>query len=1224
MLVGISARSQTFCNDAPLGNASARTLNHVKGFLKADSGLIAPQVLTTYPACWSPVAQIAYNPIDSALYYHNVASWVKLLTAATGSGTVTSVTVNSLSPLFTSTTSNPTTTPVTAFSLTPASSYSFFSNFTGSTAPPNFFQPTGTPSSTTFFRGDGTWSSPVGSVFAISGSTGVLATPNPIVSTGILQIDSSIVVKWDDTLAGNRWLVTPNYLASFGYGTGTVTSVTAGAGLSGSPNPIISTGTISMPNVGTPGTYGDASHIPAITTDAQGRVSAVSTFTFSTTPSGPAGGDLTGTYPNPTLTTSGVTAGTYGSATAIPIVTVDAKGRATTISTVMPTPALPALTNDFFWVGNSSNVATAVQMSGDATLSNIGAITLATVVATATVGDVSHIPTITYDAKGRVTATSVSTFTATPSGPAGGDLTGSYPNPTLTTSGVAAGTYGSATAIPIVTVDAKGRATTVTTVTPTAALPSLTNDFFWVGNASNVATAVQMSGDATLSNVGAITLSTVVATATVGDATHIPTITYDAKGRVIATSVSTFTATPSGPAGGDLQGAYPNPTLITANASPGTFGSSTAIPVVTVDANGRATTITTVNNAPAAASITGTLSVVHGGTGAGVTTTINATSINYGLVNTITASANTLTTTSLNPLVVNSSLVKVGAITTGTWTATPINLSLYASGTLQPAQFPALTGDITTTAGSLATTLKNTGTAGTYGSATQVPVFTTDAQGRVTSVTNTAITAGTVTSIATASPITGGPITSTGTIGLDETVAYTWSGLHTFTNTNGIYVLQNGVTALSGLTNVLADFEASTNNFAQVNIRNQSSGTGASGDLIITADNGTNTTHYIDMGVNSSGFSDVTFTVAGVDDGYFYSQTDNLYLGTQANKELALFTGGTLTANKRLKISGTGTINVPAYSTGVVHSGVSGDLSSSTVAIGDLGTTGTPSSATFLRGDYSWQAAPTTTLTAGTDIALTSGTNAYTVSVVSSVTPTASTLPKRDANANIFNNNDILNLLPVTTSTATAVYTAGTQYHTTYIGTLAQVVTLPTVVTLTRGHQFQVDNFTTAGNSITINSSGANLVYTIPPATTCIIKDTAVNGTSVTTAAPWVVWCSVPTGSVLPVASTTVVRDAFGATNSSSVSTVGVATNSSKQVTQHQSLASITVYAGITSSTFQVGTTSTGTDIIASNTVSANSVTSYPLTKSFPASPQIIYIQVTSGTGTNTYDVRIN
>jgi len=39
-------------------------------------------------------------------------------------------------------------------------------------------------------------------------------------------------------------------------------------------------------------------------------------------------------------------------------------------------------------------------------------------------------------------------------------------------------------------------------------------------------------------------------------------------------------------------------------------------------------------------------------------------------------------------------------------------------------------------------TLANTGTAGTYGSSTIIPVITTDAYGRVTSVTNTAIAAG--------------------------------------------------------------------------------------------------------------------------------------------------------------------------------------------------------------------------------------------------------------------------------------------------------------------------------------------------------------------------------------------------------------------------------------------------------------------------------------------------
>lgn len=65
-----------------------------------------------------------------------------------------------------------------------------------------------------------------------------------------------------------------------------------------------------------------------------------------------------------------------------------------------------------------------------------------------------------------------------------------------------------------------------------------------------------------------------------------------------------------------------------------------------------------------------------------------------------------------------------------TETISLIALGADVSGTLAAAQFPAQTGDVTNSAGSLANTLKNTGTAGTYRSTTF------DAQGRETSGTN--------------------------------------------------------------------------------------------------------------------------------------------------------------------------------------------------------------------------------------------------------------------------------------------------------------------------------------------------------------------------------------------------------------------------------------------------------------------------------------------------------
>lgn len=102
----------------------------------------------------------------------------------------------------------------------------------------------------------------------------------------------------------------------------------------------------------------------------------------------------------------------------------------------------------------------------------------------------------------------------------------------------------------------------------------------------------------------------------------------------------------------------------------------------------------------------------------------------------------------------------------------------------------------------------------------------------------------------------------------------------------------------------------SVNNYFQLNINNQNAGANASSDVVATADNGNETTNYVDLGINGS--ANTAGVMGNADDAYLYTTGKNLVTGTATPGMAVIFlTGGTAEAtNERLRITGTGSVGV--------------------------------------------------------------------------------------------------------------------------------------------------------------------------------------------------------------------------------------------------------------------------------------------------------------------------
>ena len=147
--------------------------------------------------------------------------------------------------------------------------------------------------------------------------------------------------------------------------------------------------------------------------------------------------------------------------------------------------------------------------------------------------------------------------------------------------------------------------------------------------------------------------------------------------------------------------------------------------------------------------------------------------------------------------------------------------------------------------------------------------------------------------------------------------------------------------------NALIQGDINIDGYGQFVMKNHAQTANSSADIVAVANNGDDSSYYIDMGINSNVYANAGYAVTGANDGYLYVNGGNLVIGTQTpNKVINFFTGGTNASSfVRGTISDTGLSmvgNVTANNMISVNATIGGTVvASGNVTGGNLTTTGT-------------------------------------------------------------------------------------------------------------------------------------------------------------------------------------------------------------------------------------------------------------------------------------------
>ncbi len=332
------------------------------------------------------------------------------------------------------------------------------------------------------------------------------------VGTRVLQNDGTGVLSWVPSTGLSNLLNSANIFVGNG------SNIATGVPLSGDAS-LANTGALTISN----NAITSAKIIDGAITDADVSATAAIAGTKITPNFGTQNISTTGTLTSGLTTVSGLTvSGTFTSLNSVSYTWPNAQAVGTRVlqndgtgilSWVPSTGLSNSLTSANIFVGNGSNIATGVPLSGDASLANSGALTIS-----------NNAITSAKIIDGAITDADVSATAAI----AGSKITPNFGGQNISTTGTLASGLATVSGLTV-----SGASTSLNSVSytwpnaqavgtrvlqndgtgilswvPSTGLSnSLTSANIFVGNGSNIATGVPLSGDASLANTGALTIS---------------------------------------------------------------------------------------------------------------------------------------------------------------------------------------------------------------------------------------------------------------------------------------------------------------------------------------------------------------------------------------------------------------------------------------------------------------------------------------------------------------------------------------------------------------------------------------------------------------------------------------------------------------------------------------------------------------------------------------------